>query len=86
MLSQSVRLDNSAKIIGILFILTGGQKPHFVEKGREIPCNPGNYVPFVVPVLSTASSSSRAESTASTPEWQDLRAGYVYSRASEDTK
>ena len=49
------------------FHLAGGKKTHFVEKGREIPCNPGNYVPFVVPGLSTASSSSCAESTASTP-------------------
>ena len=37
---------------------TSGQKPHFIKNGRKIKCNTANYVPFVVPGLSTSSSSS----------------------------
>ena len=37
---------------------TSGQKPHLIKKGRKIECNTANYVPFIVPGLSTSSSSS----------------------------
>ena len=37
---------------------TSGQKPHLIKNGRKIDCNTANYVPFVVPGLSTSSSSS----------------------------
>ena len=38
--------------------MTSGQKPHLIKNGRNIKCNTANYVPFVVPGLSTGSSSS----------------------------
>ena len=34
-----------------------GQKPHFTENGIRIQCNTENFVPIVVPGLSTSSSS-----------------------------
>ena len=37
---------------------TSGQKPHLIKNGRKIDCNTANYVPFVVPGLSTCSSIS----------------------------
>ena len=37
---------------------TRGQKPHLINNGRKMECNTANYVPFIVPVLSTSSSSS----------------------------
>ena len=37
---------------------TSGQKPHLIKTGRKIECNTANHVPFVVPGLSTSSSSS----------------------------
>ena len=35
-----------------------GQKPHLIKKGFRIQCNTENFVPTVVPGLSTSSSSS----------------------------
>ena len=37
---------------------TSGQKPHVTKNGRKIDCNTANYVPFVVPGLSTSSSTT----------------------------
>ena len=36
---------------------TSGQKRHLIKNDRNIHCNTANYVPFVVPGLSTSSSS-----------------------------
>ena len=54
--------ENSAKI--------SGQKPHLIKNGRKIECNTANYVSFVVPGLSTSSStsSSPASPTSSSQE------------------
>ena len=35
-----------------------GQKPHLIQNGIRIPCNTGNFVPIVVPRLSSSSSGS----------------------------
>ena len=35
-----------------------GQKPHLIKNGIRIPCNTENFVPIVVPGLSTSSSGS----------------------------
>ena len=35
-----------------------GQKPHLIKNGIRIPCNPENFVPIVVPGLSSSSSGS----------------------------
>ena len=37
---------------------TSGQKPHLNRKGKIIDCNKSNCVPFVVPGLSTSSSTT----------------------------
>ena len=46
-----------------------GQKPHLTENGIRIPCNTENFVPIVVPGLS--SSSSGSSSASKTPSRQE---------------
>ena len=46
-----------------------GQKPHLIKSGIRIPFNTENFVPIVVPGLS--SSSSRSSSTSKTPSRQE---------------
>ena len=46
-----------------------GQKPHLIKKGIRIICNTENFVPIVVPGLS--SSSSGSSSTSRTPMKQE---------------
>ena len=46
-----------------------GQEPHLIKNGIRIPCNAENFVPIVVPGLS--SSSSRFSSTSRTPMKQE---------------
>ena len=44
-----------------------GQKPHLILNGIRIQCNTENFVPIVVPGLSTSSSSGSHPSTSMTP-------------------
>ena len=46
-----------------------GQKPHLIKNGIRIPCITENFVPIVVPGLS--SSSSGSSSTSKTPSRQE---------------
>ena len=46
-----------------------GQKPHLIKNGIQIPCNTENFVPIVLPGLS--SSSSGSSSTSKTPSKQE---------------
>ena len=49
-----------------------GQKPHLIKNGIRIQCNTENFVPIVVPGLSTSSSSSLLSSTSMTPSRQEI--------------
>ena len=49
-----------------------GQKPHLIQNGIRIQCNTENFVPIVVPGLSTSSSSSFPSSTSMTPSRQEI--------------
>ena len=49
-----------------------GQKPHLIKNGIRIQCNTENFVPIVVPGLSTSSSSSLSSSTTMTPSKQEI--------------
>ena len=49
-----------------------GQKPHLIKNGIRIQCNTENFVPIVVPCLSTSSSSSSPSSTPMTPSRQEI--------------
>ena len=49
-----------------------GQKPHLIRNGMRIQCNTENFVPIVVPGLSTSSSSSFPCSTSTTPSEQEI--------------
>ena len=48
-----------------------GQKPHLIANGIRIQCNTENFVPIVVPGLSSSSSSSSHSSTSMTPSRQE---------------
>ena len=48
-----------------------GQKPHLIKNGVRIQCNTENFVPIVVPGLSTSSSSGSHPSTSMTPSRQE---------------
>ena len=48
-----------------------GQKPHLIKNGMRIQCNTENFVPIVVPGLSSSSSSSSHPSTSMTPSRQE---------------
>ena len=54
--------------IGYSYEWINGQKPHLIKDGIRIPCNTENFVPTVVPGLS--SSSSGSSSTSKTPSRQ----------------
>ena len=42
---------------------TSSQKRHLTKNGRKVDCNTANYVPFLVPGLSTSSSSSSSRTS-----------------------
>ena len=48
------------------------KKPHLIKNGIRIQCNTENFVPIVVPGLSTSSSSSFPSSTSMTPSRQEI--------------
>ena len=54
---------------GYSFEWINGQKPHLIKNGIRIPCNTVNFVPIVVPGLS--SSSSGSSSASRTPSRQE---------------
>ena len=51
-------LGNLCEDHGYTYHWTSGQKPHLTKKGKIINCYMANYVPVVVPCLSTSSSTS----------------------------
>ena len=48
-----------------------GHKPHLIKNGIRIQCDTENFVPIVVPGLSTSSSSGSYQSTSRTPSRQE---------------
>ena len=55
---------------GYSFECINGQKPHLIENGIRIQCNTENFIPIVVPGLSSSSSGSDS-STLRTPMKQE---------------
>ena len=49
-----------------------GQKPHLIKDGIRIQCNTENFVPIVVPGLSSSSSSHFPSSTLMIPSRQEI--------------
>ena len=49
-----------------------GQKPHLIANGIRIQCNTENFVPIVVPGLSSSSFSNFPSSTSMTPSRQEI--------------
>ena len=60
-----------------------GQKPHLIKNGIRIPCNTENFVPIVVPGLS--SSSSGSSSTSKTPSRQESHSSSPSTSSSSPT-
>ena len=56
-----------------------GQKPHLIKNGIRVQCNTENFVPIVVPGLSTSSSSSFTSSTSMTPPRQESSSSHEVS-------
>ena len=54
---------------GYFYEWINGHKPHLIKNGIRIPCNTDNFVPIVVPGMS--SSSSGSSSTSKTPSRQE---------------
>ena len=50
---------------GYTFHWISGQKPHLTKKGKRTHCSFSNYVPFVVPGLSTSSSTTPSPTSSS---------------------
>ena len=48
---------------GYTYHWISGQNPHLIRNGKRIDCNISNYVPFMVPGLSTSSSSTTPSPT-----------------------
>ena len=82
-LSQGERCDEH----GYSYEWINGQKPHLIKKknGIRIQCNTENFVPIVVPGLSTTSSSSLPSSTPMTPLRQEIDHPKVSSSSSTST-
>ena len=59
-----------------------GQKTHLIKNGIRIQCNTENFVPIVVPGLSTSSSSGSYHSTSMTPSRQESHCSTYSSRSS----
>ena len=64
-------LDNTPAVLslgklcdesGYSYEWINGQKPHLIKNGIRIPCNTENFVPIVVPGLSSSSSASSSAS------------------------
>ena len=60
-----------------------GQKTHLIKNGIRIPCNTENFVPIVVPGLS--SSSSESSSTSKTPSRQESHSSSYSSTSSSSS-
>ena len=52
---------------------TSGQKPHLTQNGKIINCKKANFVPFVVPGLSTSSSSSSSPASSTSSSRNTVR-------------
>ena len=69
-------LENTPAVLcdenGYSYEWIDGQKPHLIKNGIRIQCNTENFVPMVVPGLSTSSSSSLPSSTSMKPSRQEI--------------
>ena len=69
---QSYRLESFVMKTDTLVNGSTVKKPHRIENGFRIQCNTENFVPIVVPGLSSSSSSNFPSSTSMTPSRQEI--------------
>ena len=86
-------LDNTPAVLslgklcdenGYSYEWINGQKPHLIKDGIRLPCNTENFVPVVVPGLSTSSSSSLLSSTKQESHSSSPTVGEIPVRGRED--
>ena len=63
---------------GYTYHRTSGQKPHLTKNGKRIDCNTSNYVPSVVPGLSTSSSATPTLTSSSSSSQDSVFGVNVY--------
>ena len=63
---------------GFSYEWINGQNTHVINNGTRIQCNTENFVPIVVPGLSTSSSSSSHPSTLMTPSQTGEASFYIF--------
>ena len=80
---QYCRWESFCDENGYSYECINGQKPHLIKNGIRLQCNTENFVPIVVPGLSTSSSSSLPSSTSMTPSRQEIE--YPTSSSSSST-
>ena len=69
---QSYRLESFAMNTDTLTSGSTVKKPHLIKNSIRIQCDTENFVPIVVPGVSTSSSSSVSLSTSMTPSRQEI--------------
>ena len=58
-------LVETPAVLSLGKLCTSGQQTHLTKKGNRIDCNISNYVPFVVPGISTSSSTTPTPASSS---------------------
>ena len=61
-------LEKLCEEFGYSYHWTSGQKPHLIKSGKKFHCDTSYHVPFVVPGLSTSSSTSSTSPISSSQE------------------
>ena len=61
-------LEKLCEEFGYSYHWISGQKPHLIKNGKKFLCDTSYHVPFVVPGLSTSSSTSSTSPTTSSQE------------------
>ena len=84
-------LDNTPAVLslgkicdenGYSYEWINGQKPHLMKNGIRIPCKTENFVPIVVPGLSTSSSSSTNMTPFKAGNWSSYHRQFFHSGTS----
>ena len=75
-------LENLCDEHGYSYEWINSQKPHLIGNGIRTQCNTENFVPIVVPDLSTSSSSSSHPSTSMTSSRQESHHSSSFSSSS----
>ena len=75
---------------GYYYVWTTGQRPHLTKQGKSVACKTENSVPFVIPGLtsgsSTASSSTSPVSEQASENWSDTQESLEHLHKKDDNR